>query len=55
LSPATRSIADRQGSKANKIRISLVPLEPGRSSFKFLIFEPVIVSTSGARVPARSG
>ena len=24
-----------------------MPLEPGRSSFKFLIFEPAIVSTNG--------
>src|SRR5207247_5622295 len=47
LSPATRRIAERHGSKTSRMRTSLVPLEPGRSSFKFLIFEPVIVSTSG--------
>ena len=39
LSPATSSIADRHGSNTNKIRISLVPLEPGR---------PVVV-TAGLR------
>ena len=29
------------------MRISLVPLEPGRSSFKFLIFEAVMVPAGG--------
>jgi hypothetical protein len=29
------------------MRISLVPLEPGRSSCKFLIFEAVMVPASG--------
>jgi len=38
LSPETSKIAERQGSKTNKIRTSLALLEPGRNSFKFLIF-----------------
>ena len=45
LFPATNKIAD-QGSKANKMRILLEPLEGGRSSFKFLILDPAMVSTS---------
>jgi hypothetical protein len=39
--------AERQGSNTNKIRTSLLPVDPGRSSFRFLIFEPVIVPTRG--------
>lgn len=36
LSPATRRIAERHRSKTSRMRISLVPLEPGRNSFKVL-------------------
>lgn len=37
----------RTGSKMNKILTSLVPLEPGRSSFKLCSRDPAIRSTSG--------
>ncbi len=47
LFPATNKIADRQGSKTNRMRILLEPLEDGRSSFKFFILDQVMVSTSG--------
>lgn len=47
LSPATRMIALRAESKANRIRSSLRPADPGRSSFIFLCREPTTVSTRG--------
>ena len=47
LSPATRSTACRAGSNTNRIRISLRPVDPGRSSFTFRTDEPVMLSTSG--------
>jgi hypothetical protein len=47
LSPATSKIADRQGSKTSRIRISLRPADGGRNSFMLAIREAVIVSTSG--------
>src|SRR5258707_15470400 len=47
LSPATSKTSCGQGSKANRIRISLRPDEPGRSSFKFLILDVAISPTSG--------
>src|SRR5215475_7674106 len=47
LSPATRSTACRCGSNTNKIRTSVRPADPGRSSFMLWIFESWMVSTSG--------
>ena len=47
LSPATNKTICCHGSKANRIRISLRPVDPGRSSFMFLILELVISPTSG--------
>jgi len=47
LSPATRRIADRHGSKTSRILISLRPDDGGRSSFMFAIRDAVIESTSG--------
>ena len=47
LSPASRRIACRSGSNANRIRSSVRPAEPGRSSFMFLWRDAVTVSTSG--------
>src|SRR5712691_6948235 len=40
LSPATSSTALRAGSKMNKIRTSVVPLEPGRSSLRLCSRDP---------------
>src|SRR5260221_1288189 len=47
LSPATSKTICCQGSKPNRIRISLRPDDPGRSSFKFLILDVAISPTSG--------
>jgi hypothetical protein len=47
LSPATSRIAERHGSKTNRMRTSLRPRDPGRSSFRFAIFELVMVLTTG--------
>jgi len=55
LFPATNKIADRQGSKTNRMRILLEPLEGGRSSFKFSIVDPVMVSKSGVRLLDEAG
>lgn len=48
LSPPTSRIALRLGSKTNRMRISLCPAEPGRSSFIDLTRrDPLILPTSG--------
>src|SRR5260221_7053185 len=47
LSPATSKTICCQGSKTNRIRISLRPVDPGRNSFIFLILDVVISPTSG--------
>src|SRR5215218_2730338 len=46
LSPATSKIARRSGSKMKRMRSSVAPTDPGRSSFKFLWRDPFIESTS---------
>ncbi len=47
LSPPTSRMACRSKSKANSTRISVRPVDPGRSSFMLLCLVPLIVSTSG--------
>ena len=47
LSPAISKIAMRLGSKANRMRTSDRPIEPGRSSFMLRCREAVMVSTRG--------
>src|SRR5215469_9587507 len=47
LSPPVSRIADRHGSKANSIRTSVRPADPGRSSLRLPIDEPTIESTKG--------
>jgi hypothetical protein len=47
LSPATRRIALRHGSKTNKIRTSVEPADPGESSLRLWMAEPLIRSTNG--------
>src|SRR5258708_25200448 len=47
LSPATSKTICCHGWKANRIRISLRPVDPGRNSFIFLILDVVISPTSG--------
>src|ERR1039457_7009984 len=42
LSPATSKMAWRCGSKMNRIRISVFPADPGRSSLRLCKLEPVI-------------
>jgi hypothetical protein len=44
---ATNSTELRHGSNPNKIRISVAPTEPGRSSFMLRIDDPLIRSTGG--------
>lgn len=47
LSPATNNTARRIGSNAKRMRTSLDPAEPGRSSFMFWCIEDLIRSTKG--------
>src|SRR6266496_6662110 len=48
LSPATSKTARRCGSKMNRIRISVFPADPGRSSLRLRSLEPVIRFHRGA-------
>src|SRR2546423_723453 len=47
LSPATSRITLRQGSKTNKTPTSVEPADPGRSSLRLWMAEPLIRSTNG--------
>src|SRR5260370_28317360 len=53
LSPAISSTSLRAGSKMNKIRTSLAPLEPGRSSFRLCSRDPALGQPAADRAPAR--
>jgi hypothetical protein len=55
LSPATSRIAERHGSKTNRMRTSLRPREPGRSSFRLAIFELVMCRRAVGPVRVLSG